>query len=144
MSTLARQLDMPFTKPFANLREQFYLEQPLLFIIDALDESGDKTSRAEIANCLCQIVNLTSRLKRVFVTSRPLPELSHVFESSHTSTATSFNLNQVDAEEDITTYTRSRLKIFVKSLGLNGKWLADGPVHELARKAAACSFGQTR
>ena len=103
MSTLARQLDMPFTKPFANLREQFYLEQPLLFIIDALDESGDKTSRAEIANCLCQIVNLTSRLKRVFVTSRPLPELARAFRSSHSaSSVTSFDLSwQVDTNSVI-------------------------------------------
>ena len=88
-----------------------------------------------MTDCLCRIAALTDWLK-VLITSEPLPELSHVFESSHSSTATSFNLNQVDAEEDIITYTRSRLEIFVKSLGLDGKWLADEPVHELARKAA--------
>ena len=137
------QLTTLFIHPLTVPRKQGYSRPPLPFLVDTLDESGDYASQKQMADCLCRIAALTDWLK-VLLTSRPLPELSHVFESSHTSTATSFNLNQVDAEEDITTYTRSRLKIFVKSLGLDGKWLADGPVHELTRKAAACSFEQTR
>ena len=42
----------------------------------------------------------------------------------------------MDAEEVIITYTRSCLEILVESSGLDGKWLADEPVHEPARKAA--------
>ena len=116
-SPLALQLTTLFIVPLEALQKQGYSRPPLLFVIDALDESGDYASRALMADCLCRIAVLADWLK-VLVTSRPLPELSHVFETSHSSSVTSFDLNRVDAEEDIIMYTRSRLEILGESSGL--------------------------
>lgn len=132
---LALQLTALIIGPLEVLQKQGYSGPPLLFMIDALGESGDYASRSLMADYLCRIASLSDWLN-VLVTSRPLPELFYVFEPSYSSSVTSFNLNQVNAEEDIITYMRPCLEILVKSPGLDNKRLEDEPVHELARKAA--------
>lgn len=114
------QLTALFIDPFSTLQEQGYSRQPPLFPVDALDESGDNASRVQTADCLCRVASLASWLK-IFVTSRPLPELVQIFESSHSLSVTSFNINQVDAGEDIISYTRSRLEVLVGAQRLGSK-----------------------
>ncbi|KAI5122684.1 hypothetical protein M0805_009737 [Coniferiporia weirii] len=81
----------------------------LIFVIDALDECGDSDSRSELAKILLNIANLVPWL-RVFITSRPLPELQQVFLSSAARPLVlDINVDIIsgNVEGDILQYTRS-------------------------------------
>lgn len=134
-SPLTFQLTTLFITPFATLGEQDHPRQSLLFAIDALDECGDTASRAQLADCLCRIATLSGWLK-ILVTSRPLPELAQAFGVSHSSTVAPLDLNLISVENDIFLYTNARLEALVGERRLNGKWLGDDLVRELATKAS--------
>lgn len=125
------QMKSLFLQPFAEIDQQKDMSrQPLVFVIDALDECGNAETRSEMAACLCQIASLADWLK-VFVTSRPLPELSHILKP----VAFPIDLNAVDAENDITRYTKSCLKEFVGLGSLDDKWTQDDVIKELSKRA---------
>ena len=66
------QLTTLFTMPLSELQTNS-LHQPLVFVIDALDECSDGLA---IAKALCQIA---SHWLKVFITSRPQPGVMRVF-----------------------------------------------------------------
>lgn len=129
---LAYQLSTLFTIPLAAINKQGNSpHDPLAFVVDALDECGDDSSRSQIANCLCQIAALAGWLK-VFVTSRPQPELVRAFSSSQVS----LDLNSLDSAGDVTKYTRTCLQDLVDSRELDAKWLNDETINALSARAA--------
>lgn len=120
--------------PFVEIaRQQNSRDRPFIFVVDALDECGDDTSRLQIADCLCQIAVLADWFK-VFVTSRPLPELTRKSTSIQGSIA--LDLNTVDAERDIEAYTRSCLKELVDTQNLDENWLNDDTVTRLSKRSS--------
>lgn len=129
---LACQLSTLFTIPLSALNKQGNSpHDPLVFVVDALDECGDQSSRSQIANYLCQIAALSDWLK-VFVTSRPQLELMRAFSSSQVS----LDLNSLDSTGDVTKYTRTCLQELVDSHGLDAKWLNDETTNALSARAA--------
>lgn len=126
------QLSTLFTTPLAAMKNQVNRpDKPLIFVVDALDECGDESSRSQIANCLCQIAALADWLK-VFVTSRPQRELVRAFSSSQVS----LDLNSLDSAGDVTKYTRTCLQDLVDSRELDAKWLNDETINALSARAA--------
>lgn len=132
-SPLAYQLLTLFVTPFENL--QPHKGQPVIFVIDALDECDDKLMRSQIIECLNHIATLSSWLK-VFVTSRPLPEFVKLFNSSQSPAITVIDLNEVDAESDIFLYTKSRLEALAEDERLDERWFHDDALRRLAKKAS--------
>lgn len=129
-SPLTYQLSTLFTIPFSALQEEADCR---IFVVDALDECGDSSTRLQIADCLCQLASLTTWLK-VFVSSRPQPEISRKFSASQS--VTTLDLNSVDAESDIMKYTKSCLENLVNSQNLDKKWMDDEVAMVLAKKAS--------
>lgn len=131
---LRYQLTTLFLNPFAELSQQHITrDQPIVFVVDALDDCGDDAARSQIAYCLCQIAALADWVK-IFVTSRPLPELSRIFSSNNSTRA--FDLNTLDVDNDIMIYTKSCLKELIDAQRLNEKWLDDSIVMKLTRQAS--------
>ncbi|KAI5117713.1 hypothetical protein M0805_006517 [Coniferiporia weirii] len=80
----------------------------LVVVIDALDECGGSDSRSELAEMLLEIASVVPWLK-IFIASRPLPELKHVFfGSAARSLVLDINIDIISGivEGDILQYTR--------------------------------------
>lgn len=141
-SPVTYQLSPLFTTPFAALKNQNDCpRESLIFVVDALDECGDDTSRSQIANCLCQIAVLADWLK-VVVTSRPQPLLAQAFLSRDRHRL-SLDLNTLDSTSDIAEYTRSSLQELVDSQKLDGKWLNNKTIATLSTRASGLFIWST-
>lgn len=132
-SPLTYQLSTLFVTPFATLQQRE--GQPLIFVVDALDECGDKATRLQIADCLRRIAALTPWLK-VFVTSRPFPELAQVLDSSKSPAMATLDLNEANTESDIHLFTKSRIETLVGDKHLDERWLRKDTLDQLAKKAS--------
>ncbi|KAI5122722.1 hypothetical protein M0805_009775 [Coniferiporia weirii] len=103
----------------------------LIVVVDALDECGDSDSRSELAEMLLEIASVVPWLK-VFVTSRPLPELKQVFlGSAARSLVLDINVDIIsgNVEGDILQYTRFCAEKY--KINLSGNQIT-----ELASKAS--------
>ena len=135
-NSLTYQLNALFFKPLSNLKQQQRTpEQPLVVVIDALDECGDNKSRMEIAQSLSQIAALVPWLK-FFITSRPLPALEQRFSSMDPSAIEIIDLSVINAEHDISLCTGSRLGSLVDAGQLDAKWLDGDVIEKLVKKAS--------
>lgn len=126
------QLTTLFTGLLPMIREM--PREPLVFVIDALDECGDDTSRPQIVDSLLQIAKLTSWLK-VLITSRPQPKILHAFRSKNVRVDI-LDLNSIDPSNDIMVYTKSCLQDLADNHALDEKWLGDDTVQSLTRRAS--------
>lgn len=126
------QLTTLFTGPLPMVRGM--PREPLVFVIDALDECGDDTSRPQIVDSLLQIAKLTSWLK-VFITSRPQPEIMLAFQTKNVRISV-LDLNTLDPSNDIMVYTRSCLQNLADNHSLDRKWLDNDIVLSLSRQAS--------
>ncbi|KIO07954.1 hypothetical protein M404DRAFT_378001 [Pisolithus tinctorius Marx 270] len=82
----------------------------MIVVIDALDESGAEPSRRHILSVLGSLANDLPPNFRVFITSRPLPDIEHVLRAARHVKATS--LDDVFAgwtERDIRLYVSEQL-----------------------------------
>ncbi|KIJ56480.1 hypothetical protein M422DRAFT_239695, partial [Sphaerobolus stellatus SS14] len=81
--------------------------QPVVIIIDALDESGDPDSRIQLLSILANQVQSLPQNFRIPVTSRPLPDIVRSFrERSHIQAK---DLGSVPGEGDISLYFHTKL-----------------------------------
>lgn len=133
---LAYQLTTLFLTPFSELKRlEVARDKPAIFVVDALDECGDESTRSQIAYCLYQITTLADWLK-VVVTGRPLPELVHSFSPSQSHTVFHLDLSTFNADGDIAVYAKSCLEEQVQSRSLDEKWIQDDAIDKLTKKSA--------
>ena len=122
---IATQFKKLFKDPLAKMgtAKDLAPDTPYIFVIDAVDECGNVADRTALLECLCEVTQLVPWLK-VFITSRPLPDIQQVFKKAVTkSTAyTNCELSLVDAEQDITVYTRHHISEIVKEKELDESW----------------------
>lgn len=122
-------------EPFAKLKQQQMLPsaRSLVFIVDAMNECGVANSWSLMAKHLIEISELTDWLK-ILITSRPLVELERHFSPS--PTVLPFDLNAVNAENDLEKFAISSLQNLVSDVGLRERWLRDDIVKELTSRAS--------
>lgn len=134
--SIEQQLKVLFREPLTKIARGGSRSQPLVFVIDALDECCDNhdASQRRLADGLCQISALASWLK-VFVTSRPTDDL--MWKLSPTDTRVlSINLNDMDTEKDIKLYTQASLKELVGEFRLSPSWLTEDTIQKLTDLAS--------
>lgn len=132
---ISYQLTTLFLNPLSDLASQGNSqEQPLVFVVDALDECGDYAAVSQIADCLRQISNQVDWLK-IFVTSRPSPAIVQKFSPSNSRHTQEIDLNTIDAHSDIIKYTTACLEELVDSNGLDRKWLEGNAIGTISQTA---------
>lgn len=133
--SISDQLSALFLKPTEELGMQMaYNAQPYTFVIDALDECGDDSSRLELVECLAQIANLSAMSwLKIFITSRPSRDLARCFQSPRSS---QLDLGTVNAEEDIILYTQFHLGMLANDRQVDRKWLQNPNIQQLASNAS--------
>ncbi|KAI5118583.1 hypothetical protein M0805_008673 [Coniferiporia weirii] len=101
------QFELLLRKPLMSLATAAVDLPPLVVVIDALDECGDlPESRLELAKYLVELSNVVPWL-RVFITSRPLPELKQIFLAEEfQSLDINEELGSVQVHKDILLYTK--------------------------------------
>ena len=96
--------------------------QPLVFVIDALDECGDETSRPALLRTLTEATALASWL-RIIITSRPEDDIQRFFNAAVRSPYSSFDLaTDQEATADLRTFARNQLDLVAKRWYLSLPW----------------------
>ena len=85
------------------------ISTPVLIIIDALDESGEEDSRAQILRLLASQLNELPANVRVVVTSRPLEDIQKFLAASHIRRLSMDDISPESAGRDIQHYVSTRL-----------------------------------
>ncbi|KAG9123735.1 hypothetical protein FRC07_014123, partial [Ceratobasidium sp. 392] len=82
----------------------------LVFVVDAIDESGSPEQRVELVRCLLELSRLASWLK-VLVTSRPNDEIRTLleWETAPLEQRNLFGEDEASVSRDIKAYIRSRI-----------------------------------
>ncbi|KIK28158.1 hypothetical protein PISMIDRAFT_606419 [Pisolithus microcarpus 441] len=82
----------------------------MVVVIDALDESGPVGSRTHILSVLASKANNLPRNIRIFVTSRPLPDIQHALGSApHVKVTCLDDVSTESTERDILLYVSKKL-----------------------------------
>ncbi|KAG8724228.1 hypothetical protein FRC09_020732 [Ceratobasidium sp. 395] len=92
--------DSLVTKPLQNLAEAERPTNKLIFVIDALDECGDVSTRKQLLACLRGLSQLEPWL-RIIVTSRPDPDIREFFGRIEADRYAGYNLLDYDAKADV-------------------------------------------
>lgn len=97
---------------------------PIVIVIDALDESGDKYSRKDLVSILSQNTSTLPRHFRIFVTSRPEPDIHAAFYQNPGVLFQYMN-GIAEARHDITIFIREQLSGVLSPAALDNKvsWL---------------------
>ncbi|GJJ10744.1 hypothetical protein Clacol_004971 [Clathrus columnatus] len=83
---------------------------PILVVIDALDESGDPTSRRELVKILEKETSSLPVNIRFLVTSRPEKDITLTFNKSHIRTKMMNTIPEGETNRDILSYFRTTLE----------------------------------
>ncbi|KIL55379.1 hypothetical protein M378DRAFT_35029, partial [Amanita muscaria Koide BX008] len=113
-------------EPLTNLAGG--IPEPVVIVIDALDESGEAVSRRHILSILAKDATKLPSNFRILVTSRPLPDIGKVFNSTSDVRLESMDkLPPSSTKRDIQLYISQRLE------GVKG--FGDREFTRLARKS---------
>ena len=96
-------------------------EQPLVFVIDALDECGDPRSRPAILKALANAAAQAPWLKMI-ITSRPEVDIQHFFDTPTQSSYLYDLATDQDATADIQTFARSQFELVASDWHLKTPW----------------------
>jgi hypothetical protein len=141
-------LDIQFTKFFLEPAMKLTAVGPILIIVDALDESGDKSIRASLLRIFSRLQELPANF-RILVTSRPEEDIMAAFD--RTLGVRIIDMSSVGDEstdEDMRCFISSELSSF--STELDSHWPEHLWIEELVRvsdhlfqwAATACKFVQ--
>ncbi|GJJ10753.1 hypothetical protein Clacol_004981 [Clathrus columnatus] len=83
---------------------------PILIVIDALDESGDPTSRRELVRILEKEISSLPVNVRFLVTSRPEKDITLTFNKSHIRTKMMTTIPESETNRDILSYFKTTLE----------------------------------
>ncbi|THH07064.1 hypothetical protein EW145_g3641 [Phellinidium pouzarii] len=131
------QFDGLFRYPLEQLQSSgsFARHDPIVFVVDALDECGEFASRRQILTCLLQLQRLVPCIK-VFITSRPTEDISRIFlQAVNLSSVFQFPLHEDDAQEDIFLYSRKWVEKMTFEERLSEVWRNDDRIRQLSSKA---------
>lgn len=133
--TISDQFSALFIKPAEELSKETASDvQPFIFVIDALDECDDDSSRLELADCLAQIATLQPMdWLKIFVTSRPSQDLARYFQSPRSDHV---DLAMVNTENDIAFYTRFHLENLANARHIDRRWFQSTSITQLADNAS--------
>jgi hypothetical protein len=97
-------------------------EHTLVFVIDALDECGDRRSRSGILNLLTRVATQTRWLK-IIVTSRPEADIQRAFQALGQSSYSQYDLaTDQEAAADLRTFARSQFDVVALEWHLPSPW----------------------
>ena len=118
------QFDVLIKKPLQQIQLKNSSEipsRPLVFVVDAIDESGDGPDlRGNLARLLAQTTLLAPWVK-FLITSRPNPEIESSLHQAGAGSET-LDLNLVSTQQDIELYMKSWI---TKCPDLNPLWYTD-------------------
>lgn len=103
-----QQWEKLILKPLSELSDSMI--KPVVIVIDALDESGDQASRKHILDILSsQAMGLPFGF-RIFITSRPLPDIVTALQGlSHVISKSMDDISVTSVEQDIRLYFSDKL-----------------------------------
>jgi hypothetical protein len=97
-------------------------EHTLVFVIDALDESGDRWNRSGMLNLLTRAATQTPWLK-IIVTSRPEVDIQHAFQALGQSSCLQYDLaTDQEATVDLRTFARTQFDAVALEWHLPAPW----------------------
>jgi hypothetical protein len=99
-------------------------EHTLVFVIDALDESGDRRSRPGILNVLTRAATQAPWLK-IIITSRPEIDIQRAFQALGQSYSQYDLATDKEATVDLRTFARSQFDVVVLEWHLPAPWPED-------------------
>ena len=96
--------------------------QPLVFVIDALDECGDDKSRPALLRVLTEVTARASWL-RIIITSRPEDDIQCFFNTAIRSSYSAFDLaTDQEATADLRSFARNELGMVARKWCLSTPW----------------------
>ncbi|KAG8711267.1 hypothetical protein FRC08_016095 [Ceratobasidium sp. 394] len=95
--------------PLRTLDKAEQPKEPLVIVIDALDECGDTDLRRQLLACLRDMSQQIPRL-RLIATSRPDADIKDFFVDSHPNWFARCDLFEFNASDDIRVFVRDSLK----------------------------------
>jgi NACHT domain len=110
----------------------------LIFVIDALDECGDKTDIRNILHLVTQVRKVKTIQVRVFVTSRPDAPVNNVFRNMDETVHYDLALHKVPREEireDIYFFLKHRMAKVKNDKGIKEEWPAEEDINILIQRA---------
>ena len=131
------QFDGLFMLPLKRLEENPAPppSDPIVIIIDALDECGDGRTRRVLLDCLVKLSRLCSWLK-IFVTSRPDADISRALSKVSSCRSIQLSLDADATLEDILRFTRNRMQQIVEAQYLEEEdWPGEDRIMEFAVRA---------
>jgi hypothetical protein len=97
-------------------------EHPFVFVIDALDESGDNQTRPDILRILTDAAAQAPWL-RIIITSRPEADIHHFFHAPAQSAHARYDLaTDKGASEDLRTFARNQFQLVASRWYLPTTW----------------------
>jgi hypothetical protein len=97
-------------------------DHTLVFVIDALDECGDRRSRSGILNVLTRAATQTPWLKMI-VTSRPEVDIQYAFQALGQLSYSQYDLaTDQEATVDLRTFARSQFDVVALEWHLSAHW----------------------
>ena len=109
--------------------------QPLAFVIDALDECGNRRNRQDVLKALTDTAARAPWLK-IIVTSRPEADIEHCFSGLTNSSCSSYDLtNDHNATDDLRAFARSQFDSVASDWGLPTPWPEESDFNRIISRA---------
>ena len=109
-------------------------EQPLAFVIDALDECGNSQSRPEILKALTDAAALAPWLK-IIITSRPEADIERFFNGLAGSHSSYDLATDQKASDDLRTFARSQFDLMASHWHLSPPWPEESDFNRVVSRA---------
>ena len=111
------------------------LTGPIIIILDALDECGDRTSRSELLAILGANLSTLPSVFRWLITSRPEEDIRFRFGSTNLVMSLESLVDEDEAILDIEAYIRDGMKTLRDMKGLPQSWPHPDQIHTLAQNS---------
>ncbi|KAJ7480978.1 hypothetical protein FB451DRAFT_155281 [Mycena latifolia] len=108
-----------------------YLPGPILIILDALDECGDRQSRAPLLSLLANDVPKLPSLFRVLITSRREPDIADTFRSRFVEMNLETGLDTPSSTRDVELFLRHELSRIQHNSSLSPLWPGEKEIQTL-------------
>jgi len=142
--SIPRIAEMPLDFQFTNLLSAQALKLvkwsggPVVVIIDALDECGNKTERKVLMQALSKGFSNLPSFMRVIVVSRPETDIEDTLSSHEAVHPYLLDIDSVATQEDISEFLRHRfsdIRRTMKHFQLGANWPSDDKIRSLTNSA---------
>jgi hypothetical protein len=125
-------------QPLAHLGTEAF-QQPLIIVVDALDECDNNDNVSLLIRCLAAAVAIEHVDLRIFITSRPDQPINLGFADISVDSHRDFILHDIEqsiVDQDLTVYYKYQLKQIARSCRLDEAFLSDESVQILVQKSS--------